>query len=88
MNYITDTKFFNTGYIPNDANKKREKQGLDSQFISNACLQYMKSSNEQNLPYFNTMYYPVKATPLPTYGQKPISSNPQQCPCVAYIHAP
>ena len=42
MNYITDTKFFNTGYIPNDANKKREKQGLDSQFISNACLQYMK----------------------------------------------
>ena len=85
MNYIRDTQFFNTGYIPNDANSKRVKQGLDSQFISNACLSFMKKDNEEKLPYFNTMYYPVKATPLPNYGQEPISDT---CPCTRYIKSP
>ena len=45
----------------------------------------MKKDNEQRLPYFNTMYYPVKATPLPNYGQEPVSDN---CPCTRYIKAP
>lgn len=85
MNYIKDTRFFNTGYIPNDANDKRAKQGLDSQFISNACLNFMKKDNEHILPYFNTPYYPVQATPLPNYDGKPIPNN---CHCTTYIQPP
>jgi len=67
MNYIPKTKFYNTGYLHPQNNKFREKQGLDTQFISNLSLDYMKSHNQQILPYFNTLYYPTKATPLPTY---------------------
>lgn len=88
MNYITGTNFFNTGYLPNDANKKREMQGRDPQFISNVCVQALENDKVKNLPYFNTMYYPVKATPLPTYGQKPIPDDPKECPCVTYLQSP
>lgn len=79
------TKFFNTGYIPEDANIKREKQGISSQFISNTCVFYMKKNNEMDLPSFNTLFYPVKATPLPDYDLKPISNN---YPCVRYVQYP
>ena len=82
MNY-NRTKFFNTGYLPNNSNEKRFKQGLDSQFISNTCVNYMIETNQQNLPYFNTYYYPHGATPLPTYGLPPISNME---PCVRWLN--
>lgn len=85
MNYIKITKFFNTGFIAENANDKRVKQGLDSQFISNLNINYMKDHKQYELSSFNTPYYPVKATPLPTYGQKPIPNN---CPCTFYIQSP
>jgi hypothetical protein len=85
MSYIKSTKFFNAGFIPDDSNQKRIRQGLDSQFISNSCLMCMKNSNQQKLSSFNTFYYPVKATPLPDYGQRPISNR---CPCVLYVQPP
>jgi hypothetical protein len=88
MNYITDTKFFKTGYLSNDANEKREKQGRDPQFISNVCVQALKDDKVKNLPYFNTMYYPVKATPLPTYGQNPSSEDLKKCPFLKYLQSP
>ncbi len=85
MSYIKSTQFFNAGFIREDSNEKRMKQGLDSQFISNLCITCMKERNQTKLSSFNTLYYPVKATPLPTYGQRPISNK---CPCVRYIQPP
>jgi hypothetical protein len=85
MSYIKSTQFFNTGFVPETENAKRLRQGLQSQFISNLSLDYMKQMNQENLPSFNTLYYPVKATPLPTYGLKPIG---QDRPCVFYLQPP
>jgi hypothetical protein len=84
-NYIKSTTFFNSGYIPEDSNSKRIKQGLDSQFISNSCVSCMTRTKQKDLKSFNTLYYPVKATPLPTYGLNPI---PVDSPCVRYIQQP
>ena len=84
---MKSTDFFNTGFIPENANSKRIKQGLDSQFISNLCINYMKHSNQTNLSSFNTLYYPVKATPLPTYGRLN-NNNYNNCPCLRYIQTP
>ncbi len=48
MSYMKSTDFFNTGFIPENANSKRIKQGLDSQFISNSCINYMKQNEQTN----------------------------------------
>jgi hypothetical protein len=81
----TTNQFFNLGYLPNNANALREKQGLQSQFISNNCLQNMKINQQYKLSSFNTPYYPVKATPLPDYDFDPI---PNDCDCLRYIQIP
>jgi hypothetical protein len=85
MSYIKSTQFFNTGFIPEDANYKRIKQGLQSQYISNLSLDYMKTEKQNELSSFNTFYYPVKATPLPIYGKKAISNKR---PCTFYLQEP
>ena len=72
MNYITETKFFNTGPIRSDMTELRAKQGLEQQNISNTCNNYNK-------------LYPQYQTPLPTYGLKYI---PDAAICVKYIQPP
>ena len=86
MSYMKSTDFFNTGFIPENANSKRIKQGLDSQFISNSCINYMKQNEQTNLSSFNTLYYPVKAVPLPTYGR--LTKINDNCPCLRYVQKP
>ena len=56
MSYIKSTQFFNTGFIREDSNAKRVKQGLQSQFISNLCIECMKETNQTKLSSFNTLY--------------------------------
>jgi hypothetical protein len=75
MNNFHNSKFFNTGYIPENSNEKRLKQGLDSQFISNTCLACMKEAKQNELSSFNTYYYPVKATPVPKISSTPIKKD-------------
>jgi hypothetical protein len=76
--------FFNLGYLPNNANILREKQSLQSQFISNNCLQHMKINQQYKFSSFNTVYYPVKAT-LPDYN---LENIPKHCDCLRYIESP
>ena len=80
---IRSSQFFNTGYIPEYSNILRMQQGLNSQFINNYCLNYMRISDQNDLPRFNTFYYPIQATPLPTYGLAPI---PYEAPCVRWLN--
>jgi hypothetical protein len=68
------SKFFNTGYLSNHIiTEVRQKQGLQSQDLSNSCTEHPR------------VLYPMPATPLPTYGLPPISPNN---PCLIYLRPP
>lgn len=68
------SKFYNTGYIShNIITEVRNKQGLQSQDLSNACTEKPR------------VLYPVPATPLPTYGLPPIE---QDRACTIYLRSP
>ena len=78
------SKFYNTGYLPDYSNALRNQQGLPSQFISNMCLQTMIHQGQTRSPVFNTIYYPVRQTPQPDFGD----NIPCNAPCVRWLLPP
>lgn len=94
MHYLTETKMFNTGFIPSDSTRARLLQGLTPQNISNLSLYNPDfagrgySACKTNSCMFTAcdtqLLYPINSTPL-KYG---IPSIPDSCPCTAYIKAP
>ena len=47
--YIPQSWMYNTGFIPAKATPVRERQGLDSQLVSNACVDLL--AKERYVPY-------------------------------------
>ena len=82
--YNNNTKFFNTGYISDENKNYRLKQGLDSQNISNLSLNYMIKNDQEFLPYFNTFWYPVKATEQ----EQSLPYIPNNSNCVKFLQPP
>jgi hypothetical protein len=68
------TKFFTTGYLPHKViTEVRQKQGLQTQDLSNDCRETPR------------VMYPTPVTALPTYGLPPI---PSDCNCTIYLQPP
>lgn len=94
MHYLTQTKMFNSGFIPHGDTDARIRQGLSPQNISNLCLYNPEFANrgysacKVNNCQFNanntSLLYPINSVPL-KYG---IPSIPDSCPCTAYLKSP
>ena len=81
VNYLMYPKMYKTGYLPNTT-KLREKQGLMSQEISNACLD-IKASDA--LKCQNNSLYPLELG-FTNYGKHGMIKA--SCPCAQYVRPP
>jgi len=70
-NYNKSTRFFNTGFLPDYADKLRIQQGLPSQKFANMCA-YNSNGKSSGLAGTPIKMYPTLVTPLP---------KPCPCPC-------
>jgi hypothetical protein len=63
---INKSKFHNTGFLTKRIiTEIRSSQGLQSQDISNVCINYFEENNRKLCPLTLT---PLRLTPLPTYN--------------------
>lgn len=87
-NYLSVSKLYDTGFIPTNAYKLRNKQGLASQAVTNACNSNpdtVQADGKPNVtPCNRNAMYPMPQSIL-SYG---IPSIPKGCPCLYYVKAP
>ena len=98
--YLTKSWMYNTGFIPAKATPVRERQGLDSQLVSSACVG--SPITEQYVPYgggsarrpqqYNYQSNLVNADMQKLYPitlaqiDYDLPPVPTDCPCLSYLH--
>ena len=86
-NSIKSKKFYTTGFIPLSNDETRQSQGLQSQLVTNSCVNELINTSldslaaKHNEESLNNIMYPSKAVKL-TYDLPKI---PENATCLRYL---